>query len=527
MTKIRRTRGVRWGAIATLGGLVAASLGAVVPATAGAAPAGTLGYDTTDLGSMTSVTQIVGAQAAWAKGITGKGVDVALIDTGVAPVPGIDGNRIITGPDLSFDGQANPSTAGIDANGHGTHLAGIIVGRDSGASNGNAKCGTCTGTTGYSDATKFVGVAPDARVVNLKVGAYDGSVDVTQVIAAINWTIQHKNDNGMNIRVLNLAYGTQSLQGYEADPLSYAVEQAWKAGIFVVVAAGNDGVDTDALASPAYNPWVLAVGASDSQGTLVRTDDVVPSFATHGNNLRKVDVIAPAVSLIAPNVPGSFVDEHHFATGGVGTRFIRGSGTSQAAAVASGVAALLYQKYPTATPDQMKKLIMTKAFPLPKVNALYRGRGIVDAAAALPAGLTTWSNTADIPATGTGSIELSRGQDRLAIGDAVLTGERDIFGAPVNTSALATATRGRSSWAGGRWNGNQWTGDNWNNGRWSQSAWTATSWAGTDFADATISEAVWDGSRWSGSRWSGSRWSGSRWSGSRWSGSRWSGAGWS
>ena len=87
----------------------------------------------------------------------------------------------------------------------------------------------------------YRGMAPDARIVSLKVGTADGGVDVSQVIAAIDWVVQHKNDNGLNIRVINLSYGTNSTQNSRVDPLSYAVEQAWKKGIVVVAAAGNSG----------------------------------------------------------------------------------------------------------------------------------------------------------------------------------------------------------------------------------------------------------------------------------------------
>jgi serine protease AprX len=114
--------------------------------------------------------------------------------------------KIINGPDLSFESQSDELRY-LDTYGHGTHLAGIIAGND----------GTEDG---------FRGVAPGARVVNVKVANYEGAVDVSQVIAAIDWVVQHRNDNGMNIRVINLAYGTDSTQSPMLDPLSFAVEQA-------------------------------------------------------------------------------------------------------------------------------------------------------------------------------------------------------------------------------------------------------------------------------------------------------------
>ena len=320
-----------------------------------------LGFDAAgDFGSMSSVTRLIGAQALWQRGYTGKGVDVALIDTGVAPVSGIVDN-VVDGPDLSFDYQAG-APAGVDAFGHGTHMAGIIAGRDSDATESSAGCTTCLNSSGYSDTTKFVGVAPDSRVVNVKVGAFDGATDVSQVIAGIDWVVQHRNDNGLNIRVLNLSFGTDSMQSYRADPLSYAAEVAWRHGIVVVAAAGNDGSDAR-LTDPAYNPTILAVGASDPNGSRDPRDGFVAPFS-NGGTFRKVDVVAPGMHVVSLRDPGSFIDTA-FPTSRVGDRFTRGTGTSQAAAVTSGFVADLIQRFPEATPDQIKELVTDSAQGLP------------------------------------------------------------------------------------------------------------------------------------------------------------------
>ena len=208
------------------------------------------GYDpASDVNSMTSTTDYTGAQAWWAAGYTGKGVDVALIDSGVSPVEGLDApGKVIYGPDLSLESQA-PNLTNLDTFGHGTFMAGLIAGRDA----------------------AYRGMAPDARIVSIKVATADGGTDVSQVIAAIDWVVQHRNDNGMNIRVLNLSYGTNSSQWYGVDPLAFAVEQAWDAGIVVVAAAGNSGYQgkgsSPALANPAFDKRIIAVGASDSMGT--------------------------------------------------------------------------------------------------------------------------------------------------------------------------------------------------------------------------------------------------------------------
>ena len=236
------------------------------------------GYDpASDVNSMSSTTDYTGAQAWWAAGYTGKGVDVALIDSGVSPVEGLDApGKVINGPDLSLESQA-PNLTNLDTFGHGTFMAGLIAGRDA----------------------AYRGMAPDARIVSVKVATADGGTDVSQVIAAIDWVVQHRNDNGMNIRVLNLSYGTNSSQWYGVDPLAFAVEQAWDAGIVVVAAAGNSGYQgkgsSPALANPAFDKRIIAVGASDSMGTATLTDDTVPDFsaAARTGSARAPDFVAP------------------------------------------------------------------------------------------------------------------------------------------------------------------------------------------------------------------------------------------
>src|SRR5450759_4808833 len=229
--------------------LMASAITLALPASAVAAKA----YDpTVDPETMYNTTAYTGATAWWKAGYTGAGVDVAIIDTGVSPVAGLDApGKIVHGPDLSLESQA-PNLTNLDTNGHGTFIAGIIAGN---GSNAQPK-------TYATDTTHFLGVAPDARIVSLKVGVADGGTDVSQVIAAIDWVVQHKNDNGLNIRVLNLSYGTYSTQDYQYDPLAYAAEQACKHGILVVTAAGNSGYQKGrsavGLADPAYDPNLLA-----------------------------------------------------------------------------------------------------------------------------------------------------------------------------------------------------------------------------------------------------------------------------
>ena len=461
--------------------------------------------------SMSAITTLTGARDWWSAGYTGKGVDVAMIDSGVAPVKGLSGpKKVVDGPDLSLESQA-PNLRYLDTYGHGTFMAGLIAGRDAAPSS-------------QAPPSTYLGMAPGARIVSLKVADADGGTDVSQVIAAIDWVVQHAHDPGLNIRVLNLSYGTNSLQSYTLDPLAFAAEQAWLHGIVVVAAGGNDGYQSKrkvpALADPGFDPYVLALGTADTSGTPDLGDDQVPSFSPYPKkeSTRQVDLVAPGVHLQGLRVPSSFIDAGH-SEGFLSSRYFRGSGTSESTAITSGAAALVLQKFPDATPDQVKKLLMDTSAPIKgKKHAI--GAGELQLGPALSASLPSWEQT--WPAsTGTGSLEASRGTDHLTRDGVVLEGEQDIFGAPVSTPSLAALEAAGSSWSGGVWNGSSWSGSSWSGSSWSGNTWSGSSWSGSSW-----SAADWTGNSWSGSSWSSADWSGNSWSGSSWSGGSWAGESW-
>jgi serine protease AprX len=478
---------------------------------------GATAYDpTADPYSMQNVTAGDGVQAWWNAGYTGKGVDVAVIDTGVTPVPGLDApGKVINGPDLSLESQ-NPSLQYLDTNGHGTFMAGLIAGND--------------GQPGG-----YHGVAPDARIVSLKVGVADGSADVSQVIAAIDWVVQHRNDNGMNIRVLNLSYGTNSTQPYTVDPLAYAAEQAWKAGIVVVAAAGNsgyqNGVSAQGLADPAYDPQILAVGAADTGGTLTAWGDRVAPFsataASCSTDCRAPDLIAPGAHMQGLRVPGSYVDQNNPGSA-LSDRYSRGSGTSEATAFVSGAAADLLQRYPQLTPDQVKAMLTSSCYHLTASNWKRQGCGELDMLGllSLPVPSVSAAQQASVPSTGTGSLEASRGTDHISQNGVVLQGEQDIFGMPFNSPSMAALEAAGRSWSDGVWNGSTWSGHSWSGSNWSGVSWSGNSWSGNSWSGSSWSGTSWSGNSWSGSSWSGSSWSGSSWSGNSWSSGAWLGASW-
>ncbi|MBI4884979.1 MAG: S8 family serine peptidase [Actinobacteria bacterium] len=462
----------------------------------------------TDPTTLTRVVKQIGADAMWAAGYTGKGVDVAVIDTGVAPVNDLSATNIVVGPDFSFEGGVD-AVRGLDTYGHGTHIVGIIAGRTPGADPLNPRDGD------------FIGVAPDARIVSVKVADNTGAADVSQVIAAIDWVVQNQHADGLNIRILNLSYNTTGDQSELIDPLSKAVENAWHHGIVVVVAAGNVGRGIKSLSNPAHNPYVIAVSAAtNSSGKWT-----LPSWATSGDGVRNPDVVAPGVSIKSLRDPGSRVDVEHPDARAAKGRLFLGSGTSQAAAVVTGAAALLLQQRPELTPDQVKDLLKVTAVDAGGKPA-FQGSGAINLAKAMlqPAtdAVQNWSS-----ATGLGSLEGARGTDHVTLDGLTLTGETTITGTKWDPAAWVADSEAGAAWSGSSWSGSSWSGSSWSGSSWSGSSWSGSAWSGSSWSGSSWSGSSWSGSSWSGSSWSGSSWSGSSWSGSSWSGSSWSGSSWS
>jgi serine protease AprX len=538
------------------------------------------GYDaslSTNPGSIFNTTNAIKARDMWREGYTGKGVDVAVIDSGVVPVEGLTApGKVVNGPDLSFE-ASSPTHRYLDTFGHGTHMAGIIAGRDAGVTAGKEN----------GDHDNFIGVAPDARIVNVKVASHSGATDVSQVIAAIDWVVQHRNSGGLNIRVLNLSFGTDGTQSYLLDPLAYAAEVAWHKGIVVVVAAGNSQFGSPALNNPAYDPYVIAVGASDTKGTFDTSDDVVPDWSARGDGVRNPDVVAPGRSITSLRAPGSYIDQNH-PEGRVSSRLFKGSGTSQAAAVVSGAAALLLQQRPNATPDQVKALLKATASKMPVADAQAQGSGVVNLKAAAKAPTPLLAVQAFPRATGLGSLELARGTGHLVMmgpakdclakyeADKKAAEAAEAAGKPAaatetveevqetvqapeapaeespadapateatapaeeSTPAEAAATEtpaGESTQDAGFTVESTVGGSNWN----STSAQDPMPAPATKTADETcppiehvlkgeqdIFGNPWNGQTWSGASWTGASWTGGQWNGASWTGASWTGASW-
>ena len=476
-----------------------------------------------DLGSLHSIAKNTGAHDVWGKTgpggrkLTGHGVGVALVDTGVAPVEGLlTAGKLVNGPDLSFESQV-ANTRYLDGYGHGTHMAGIIAGRDSAVSAGNE-----------SDDKHFVGMAPDARLVNVKVGAADGGADITQVIAAVDWVVANRASH--NIRVLNLSYGLDSPLPSTSDPLAHAVENAWRAGIVVVAAAGNDGESgATRLTNPALDPYVIAVGSSDHAGNPDRTRARIGTWTNDGTAERRPDVLAPGKSVVSLRVPGSLAAVEHpegRVTGDASGRMFRGTGTSQSAAVVSGAAALLLQRNPELTPDQVKGLLKRSADKLYTTDPT-QGAGVLDVKGAvelLEAGQKGAAVQQTFPvSTGLGSLEAARGGSHVVDPDngIELRGEQDIFGVAWDAPVWAQASAQRRSWSGGTWRGSAWAGTAWSGSSWASTAWTRRSWSGVDFSRRSWSSSAFLRRSWSADDFSRRSWSADNFSRRSWSTGDW------
>ncbi len=492
-------------------------------------------------GSLASIVNTVGATANWSKGYTGKGIDVAVIDSGVTRVEGLKtAGKVFYGPDLSLDAQkcnsygascTNSAAYNLDGYGHGTVMAGIIAGRDSAAPS------TLTSTSGETD---YLGIAPDARIVSVKVADAGGESDVSQVIAGIDWVVSNRKANGLNIRVLNLSFGTDGVQDYQLDPLAFAAEAAWRAGIVVVVSAGNRGGSSEQMTNPAYDPYVLAVGAVDDGGTIGQGNDVIPSWSSRGDGVRNPDLVAPGAGVVGLRVPGGLLDTVYPA-GQVGSRFFRGSGTSQAAAVVSGSVALLLQQRPTMTNDQVKALLRGTARFIPSADVQGQGQGTVNVSNAMTstppsaaAAAQSWPRS-----TGTGSLEASRGTAHVLVGGAELSGEVDVFGTAWNGSAWAAKSAAGTAWSGGTcsngvvtggsWLGRTWSGHGWNADHYTGYSWSGTAWLNAPWVDdstASLQARTWAARTWAASTWAASTWAASTWAASTWAASTWAASTW-
>src|ERR1700681_601785 len=289
----------------------------------------------------------VGANIAAGYGLTGAGVAVAILDSGISNHPDL-ASRVVYR-------QSFISSKNLDDYGHGTHVAGIVAGNGAKSNSG------------------VTGIAPGVKLVDLRVLDANGMSSDSVIIAAIDRAIQLSSQ--YNIRVINLSVGRPIYESYTNDPLVQAVQAAWKKGIVVVVAAGNFGRNGYAtILSPGNSPSAITVGAMKTLDTQSTADDQIASYSskgpTWGDLVVKPDVVAPGNLIMSLRTPGSTLDREYPASV-VDNYYARFSGTSMATPVVSAAVALMLQRNPGLSPDTVKARLMktaSKSFPIASVT---------------------------------------------------------------------------------------------------------------------------------------------------------------
>ena len=256
------------------------------------------------------------------RGYTGEGVTVAIIDTGTSPHSDllVPNERIV-----GFKDFVNNRSSPYDDNGHGTHIAGIIAG------------------SGYSSNGKYTGIAPKANILPIKALDENGSGNTSDIIKAISWAIETKNQ--YNTKIINLSLGSPVNNPCSKDPLCKATKEATDNGLVVVVAAGNSGPSKKSILSPGISPNVITVGAVDDKRTPNTSDDTIASFSSRGptkEGLNKPDIVAPGVNIMSLSNTKQ-------------NGYTSLSGTSMATPVISGAIALLLEKESNLSPDEIKR----------------------------------------------------------------------------------------------------------------------------------------------------------------------------
>jgi serine protease AprX len=441
----------------------------------------------------TSYNQSIRSDRLWSIGATGRGVTVAVIDTGIAGgLPDFRASETDQRSRVVASAVVHPyaETAG-DGLGHGTHVAGLIAGSGGNRDDADPLDG------------KYTGVAPDAKLVSVKVADEDGNSTVVDVIDGLQFVVDKKDELG--IRVVNLSLNSTWAESYRTDPLAAAAEQAWNAGLVVVTAAGNRGTDGDAVHyAPANDPFVIVAGAVDDQSTKSVNDDALAPWSSRGvtqDGLKKPDVLAPGARLISTLAPGSryatmcpdcVVDGEYFRVGG----------TSMAAAVTSGAAAALIQLHPNWSNNRIKAALVNRLRDIIGVGgeiALDKANVSTDFGLLNPNLGALPSRLID-PATG--AIDWTRASwSRASWSDAA---------DPLRAS-WSRASWSRASWSDATWSSVDECVDA------ARASWSRASWSAGDDAAAREVCAEWERASWSRASWSRASWSRASWSRASWS----------
>jgi serine protease AprX len=394
--------------------------------------------------SMDRMSETVGATSVRQElGYDGTGIGVAVIDSGVTTwhddlsETGVPGSQRVDQFVDFVNGQQTP----YDDYGHGTHVAGIIAGN------------------GFDSGGARAGIAPGARLLILKVLDASGRGRISDVIAAIDYVVSHQAT--FNTRIINLSVGAGVFESYNSDLLTLAAKKAVDRGIVVVAAAGNAGRNSQGrdvyggTTAPGNAPWVLTVGASSTQGTSDRGDDVTAGFSSRGptgiDRAAKPDLVAPGVGIESLSAPQSTLytaRSQYLMNGTVTTSFMPYfvlSGTSQAAPVVAGTVALMLQANPALTPNAVKAILQYTAQNYEGYDALTEGAGFLNARSAVDlARYFQAPLTVPFPSNVNWSRQLLWGNHRIQGG--VLTPTANAWGSTVGWGAATTAAGEPVSW---------------------------------------------------------------------------------
>jgi serine protease AprX len=420
----------------------------------------------------TAYPRAVNADQVWQRGPTGAGIGVAVLDSGINPDADLTQpqNRLLASVDFAgnLGGMA-------DAGGHGTHVAGIVAGN------------------GQRSAGEYVGIAPGANVIDVRVLDRNGNGRISSVVRGIEWALAHRAQ--YNIRLINLSLGMPARLPYQLDPLSAAAEIAWKHGVAVFAAAGNGGPSAGSVESPGIDPYVITVGATDDRGTFSVNDDILNSFSAWGTppgSTQKPDVVTPGRRIVSLRVPGSYLDTLYpdrITTAQNGSTYFRLTGTSMATPVAVGSAALLLQQQSSLNPDRVKAILMgttrswgsqTGGGSLPDPSA--DGQGLVDALAAVYSGPRTPANAGQRPAN-----TLARALYPILYGQPLTWKDPNYKG--VNWTQLTWATL---SWDNLAWDNLAWDNLAWDNLAWDNLGWDNLAWDNLAWDNLAWDNLAWD-----------------------------------
>lgn len=304
------------------------------------------------------VNQTIKTSWAWQKNFTGKGVTIAILDTGTYPHPDLllPQNRVIAFKDF----VNNENSSLYDDNGHGTHCAGSAAGN------------------GYTSSGKYKGPAYEANIVSIKILDKKGTGKSSTAIKAVEWILAHKKQ--YNIKIISLSLGYKAVGTYRQDPVCQALEKAWEAGLVICTAAGNDGPDPQTISSPGIHPAFITIGASDDHNTVNQADDSVADFSGRGptiDGLTKPDFLLPGNNIVSARAKGSFLDKLPGNTI-VDDWYLNLSGTSMAVPICAGIIAQMLEAQPVLTPEEIKGQLIKSCHRLENADANTQGNGFLD-----------------------------------------------------------------------------------------------------------------------------------------------------